>query len=210
MIHTIFRLSIYFLFLIYSIAVYGQKQVPEKVPFKDRIYVGGGLGFSVGSYSSLIDVSPIVGYAISRNFVAGIGLTYKYYRYKDYYYNYDDGSFEDFKTNMYGGSVWTRYFLTDIGVPIIENIYLHAEVEPLLFVNEYTFKPGGNYLDPFNNQYVKGKEQITLTGVFLGGGLRQMVGVRSYLYLEVLYNFNEELYSPYSNPRIRIGFAAGF
>jgi len=111
---------------------------------------------------------------------------------------------------MYGGSVWSRYFLTKTEIPVIENIFLHAEVEPLMFVNKYKLDPDGDYFDIYNNRYVNEDEKITLTGFFMGGGLRQMIGRRSYMYLELLWNFNEEFYSPYSNPRIRIGVAAGF
>lgn len=182
-------------------------------PFKDRLFVGGSLGFSVGSYSSLIEVAPIVGFAVSEKFVVGLGLTYKYYRYRDYYATIDNNGnisgVYDLKTNIYGGSFWMRYFLTGIGIPIIENIFLHAEVEPLIFNNNYRYDPGGDFYDPYWNRYSRENEQINITGFFLGGGLRQMLGQRSYLYLEVLWNFNEELYTPYSNPRIRIGIAAG-
>ncbi len=38
---------------------------------------------------------------------------------------------------MYGFSIWSRYYLSKIGIPFIENIFLHAEVEPLTFINKY-------------------------------------------------------------------------
>jgi len=200
-----------------SINVYSQsnsKPAEPKSSFADRLYFGGALGLSIGSYSSLIDLSPIVGYALTDDFIVGIGLTYKYYRYKDYYALLDDNGqvvdVFDFKTNMYGGSIWARYFLTKTEIPVIENLFLHGEVEPLTFVNNYKYSPSGNVLDRYGNRYVEEKERINMTGVFLGGGLSQPVGGRSYMYIEVLWDFNEELYSPYSNPRIRIGFAAGF
>ena len=116
----------------------------------------------------------------------------------------------DFKSNMYGASVWARYFLTKTEIPVIENIFLHGEVEYLMFINNYKLNPYGNYIDIYSNRYVYEDEKITLTGIFLGGGLRQMIGGRSYMYIELLWNLNEEYYSPYSNPRIRIGVAAGF
>ena len=207
-------LSLAFMIHVQGIAQRSDGQVKQKRPFSERIFFGGALGFSIGSYSSLIDVSPIVGYAVTNEFVAGIGLTYKYYRYKDYYALVDDNggivSLHDFKTNMYGVSFWGRYFLTKTEIPVIENIFLHAEVEPLMFVNQYKYDPDGNYRDVYNNRYVNEDERINVTGIFLGGGLRQMIGGRSYMYLELLWNVNDELYSPYSNPRIRIGIAAGF
>ena len=191
----------------------GNKDTQER-PFRERILFGGGLGFSLGSYSSMVDVSPIIGYIITNDLVAGIGFTYKYYRYEDYYALVNDNgqpiSFHDFKTNMYGLSFWTRYYLTKTEIPVIENIFLHAEIEPLMFGNKYKLDPTGDYRDVYNNRYVNEDERVNVTGYFLGGGLRQMLGGRSYMYLELLWNFNDEIYSPYSNPRIRIGIAAGF
>ena len=210
-------LTILFIVLL-SVAVFGQKkQNPNKKPFKERISIGGSLGLSFGSNSFLVEVSPMIGYAITKKFIVGIGLSYKFYKYKDYYaLTYTDSTgaiyisdLYDLKTNMYGGSVWARYFLTGIGVPVIENLFLHAEVEPLLFINNFTYNPSGIYYDPYGNRYSKNQEQISLTGIFLGGGIQQPIGGRSYMYLEILWNFNEELYSPYSNPRIRIGVAVG-
>jgi hypothetical protein len=205
------------LFFMSSLGTYAQgsgDRTTQKRPFRERIIVGGGLGFSIGSYSSLVDVSPIIGYIITNELVAGVGFTYKYYRYKDYYAlvssSGQDVSFYDFKTNIYGMSFWARYYLTKTEIPVIENIFLHAEVEPLMFVNKYTLDPAGEYRDVYGNRYVREDDRINVTGYFLGGGLRQMLGSRSYMYLELLWNFNDELYSPYSNPRIRIGVAAGF
>lgn len=192
-----------------------KKSESEKPSFKERLFIGGALGFSLGSYSSLIDVSPIIGYAVSSDLIVGVGLTYKYYQYKDYYRGLDSvgsptNDWYDFKTNMYGGSFWVRYFLSKTEIPVIENIFLHGEVEPLVFINNYSYNPQGDYIDVYGNRYINEDERISLTGVFLGGGLRQMIGGRSYMYLELLWNFNEEIYSPYSNPRIRIGVAVGF
>ncbi|MEZ5197719.1 MAG: hypothetical protein R2764_15415 [Bacteroidales bacterium] len=184
----------------------------SKIPFKERFSVGGSLGLSFGNSSTFIEVSPMLGVAISETFAVGMGLTYKFYMYRDYYKQIDKDVFYDHKTNIFGGSVWARYFLTKLEIPVIENTFLHAEVEPLVFQNNFKYvSPGmGDYRDVYGNYYTQERNQVTLTGVFLGGGLRQMLGSRSYLYLEVLWNFNEDLYSPYSNPRVRVGISAGF
>lgn len=182
----------------------------DKKPFKERLFVGGSLGFSFGSISSSVEVIPIVGYAISDNFILGLGFTYRYYVYRDFYYNIDNGEQVNYTTNLYGGSIWTRYFLSKIGIPIIENLFLHAEIEPLVYQESFKYDPNnGDYRGIDGYLYSEEKTRQTFTGIYLGGGLRQMLGQRSYMYIEVLWNFNEELYAPYSNPRIRIGVAAG-
>jgi hypothetical protein len=45
--------------------------------------------------------------------------------------------------------------------------------------------------------------------VLLGGGYRQWIGNKAFMTLMILWNVNEQLYSPYQNPVIRIGFGAG-
>jgi hypothetical protein len=197
---------------VYSTTI-GQSDKPPakpKMPFSERLLFGGSLGLSFGSQTTLVDISPIVGYAITNDFMAGIGLTYKYYQYKNYYLNLSDGSFSNLKMNIYGGSLWSRYFLTRTEIPVIENTFLHAEYEPLFIAHDHIFNPNGSYVDPFGSRFSKGKDNIALNGIFVGGGIRQPIGGRSFMYLEVLWNLNEELYSFYSNPRIRIGIAAGF
>lgn len=199
--------------ILFSSYIYGQNSTSKKSnkkPFKERLFVGGSLGFSLGSNSSSVEVSPILGYAVSSDFIIGLGFTYRYYVYKDYYFNIDNGESFNYTTNLYGGSIWARYFLSRIGIPVIENIFLHAEIEPLIYEESFKYVPtNGDYKDIYGNLYVKEKTRQTFTGFYLGGGLRQMLGQRSYMYIEVLWNFNEELYTPYSNPRIRIGVAAG-
>ncbi len=180
--------------------------------FMDRVSIGGALGFGFSSNSILVDVSPIIGYSLTDNLVVGVGLTYKYYQYNDFYQSTSDlSSFSDLKNNIYGGSVFARYFLTGIGIPVIENMFLHAEFEPLIFTSDYKFVSYtfGDFYGADGGFYVRERDQITITSYFLGGGLRQMINDRSFVYIEVLWNFNEDLYSPYSNPRIRIGISAG-
>ena len=208
----VFKILLLVLLILIGGYNYGQNSRSKKSndkSFKDRISVGGSLGFSFGNNSTLIEVSPIFGFAVTEKFVVGLGLTYKYYQYKNYYINLDNGESTDHKTNIYGASIWSRYFLTGIGIPIIENIFLHAEVEPLIFQNNFLIVPQsqGDYTDGYGSYFIKENNQVTLTGIFLGGGLQQPLGGRSYMYLEVLWNFNEELYTPYTNPRIRIGVA---
>lgn len=67
--------------------------------FLDRVYVGGGLGFSTSNNLTVITLSPIVGYMITQNLSAGLGVQYQYVNDKFFDTNY----------NIYGGNVFTRY-----------------------------------------------------------------------------------------------------
>src|SRR5687767_12584184 len=52
------------------------------VPIKERIVTGGGLGLGFGSTQDYISVSPVIGYSITKKFMAGTGITYRYTNYK--------------------------------------------------------------------------------------------------------------------------------
>jgi hypothetical protein len=208
-----FRVAFLIAILGVSAPTYGQTDKPpaqQQKSFSDRLLFGGSLGLSFGSQSTLVDVAPIVGYAITNDFMVGIGLTYKFYQYRNYYYNVSDFTFSNLKMNIYGGSLWSRYFLTRTEIPIIENTFLHVEYEPLFIAHDHSYNPTGDFIDPYGRRFSKQKENITLHGIFAGGGIRQPIGGRSFMYLEVLWNLNEDIYSFYSNPRIRIGIAVGF
>ncbi len=87
-------------FAISASAQKGDYAVEENSNFMDRVYFGGGMGLSGGSWGTSVSLSPIVGYMVSNRLSVGVGATYQYYKYKDAYYDYSD--------NRYGGSLFAR------------------------------------------------------------------------------------------------------
>ncbi len=83
-----------------SFAQKGDLVFDEQSKFTDRLYFGGGMGLSGGSWGTSISLSPIVGYMVSNRLSVGVGATYQFYKYQDNYYDYQD--------NRYGGSVFAR------------------------------------------------------------------------------------------------------
>lgn len=85
----------------FSTMVLAQKDVnfDSDPSFKDRIYFGGGLGLSMGRYQTNVSLSPIVGYMITQQWSAGVGVMYQYIKLKNY----------DFSYNVWGGKLFTRY-----------------------------------------------------------------------------------------------------
>lgn len=138
----------------------------------DKIYVGGGFGAQFGDFT-FIDVRPIVGYWFTEKFTAGAGITYWYF---------EDRVF-DISTNVWGGSVFSRYL-------ILENVFAHAEYESL------------------NGEWLLDRDRFFVNSVFLGGGYIQRFG-NAFFSLMLLYNFNESVFSPYTNPVIRFNFGIG-
>ncbi len=148
--------------------------------FSDRLFFGGNFGAGFSKDVVSLDISPIIGYRFTERFQAGPGLIYQYYK------------FFDLSTNNYGGKIFARYFL-------IPNAFAHTEIENL---NLKFFE-------------IDGAGKLTSTrrnvqSVFIGGGYRQMLGRIGGLDLLLLYNINENRFSPYQNPLIRIGFVSGF
>jgi hypothetical protein len=170
-----------------------QPDRPSK--FSDRVFFGGNLGLQFGDIT-LVDVSPLVGYRITEKVAAGVSFTYKYYHFKSFFYNQFTNSFSGLTSNIYGASIFGRYYF-------VENIFAHAEYEYL----NYTYDDFR--LNPTGTSYEKSQRTVGVPGLFLGGGYRQPVGGKVYFSIMILYNIMESQYSPYSNPIIRGGISVG-
>lgn len=156
----------------------------EKIPFKDRLVYGGNLGLQFGTVT-YVDISPTIGYKVTEKFHAGVGATYIYYSEK---YPLSNGQTYTYKTDIYGGKVFTRYY-------VLENLFLHHETE-ILNLEVY---------DLLNDKV----ERKNILSPLLGAGYIQRFGESSGLYLMVLFNLNETPDSPYTNPIIRMGLSFG-
>lgn len=162
--------------LAFSYSGYGQSGL------SNRVIVGGNLGLQFGNVT-LIDVSPTIGYMLSPHLVLGLGGTYKYYSYKNYDTRYN--------TSYYGGSTFIKYYLSNLEIGFLRDLYLHAEYELL----NYRYDSGAGY----DNERV--------LSYFVGGGYRAPVSDKVDIHLSLLYNLNDTKNSPYENPVFRIGFA---
>ncbi len=157
------------------------KNQPTLSP-SDRIFFGGDLGIQFGTVT-IINVSPLVGYRITPDLAAGIGITYQYY---------NDKRFDpDFSTSIYGGRIFGRYY-------ILDNLFAHTEYEVLNYDAVFVDGTGSLFQD-----------RITANNIYVGGGYRQPLGGKANLELMILYNINESAQSLYENPIIRMGITVG-
>lgn len=183
--------------MVFSIPSYAQFGQPDSKKntnnddFKSqkRLYIGGGLGFGISSYSTSLMVAPVVGYRLSPSFDIGGRFTYAYNRYEDPYTN-TKYSFNDF-----GLGAFARYYLF-----FFRDLFLHAEYEAINY--EYIDSQGGASLDP-------DKERRWMSGVYLGGGYRQWIGQTAFIDIAVLWNVINDIYVTTNNPIFRIGFGVG-
>ena len=161
----------------------------QKNPIWDRISVGGYIGIQFGTITN-IDITPIVTYRVAPPFFVGVGFTYMYYRYKDPY------KFYQYSAQGIGGRLFARYH-------IWQNLFVQAEYDPLNRTY-YDYQP-----DNQGNWVRTGKFNTWVHDILVGAGYRQWLGGRAFATMVVFWNVNESLYSPYSNPIIRIGFGVG-
>lgn len=97
----------------------GKVKKKSKPPRVNKWFVGGMLGAGFSSYSSYVEVSPLLGYKITPAFHVGTRITYIW------------NSFEflpDERVNLhhYGGSLFARYI-------IFKGLFGHIEYEALSF-----------------------------------------------------------------------------
>ncbi len=170
---------VFFTCLLFSALCFSQDFNPpapkkEKLPFWswDRVYTGGGIGLQFGAVT-LANIAPDIGYMITERYSAGIGLRYMYFSDKRYSPPYE--------INIYGGSIFNRFIVTDF-------LFLHGEYEVL------------------NGPWRYLNQRFWLNNVWVGGGLRQGSG-NVFLNLMALWNLNDEGYLP--NPQIRMGISVG-
>lgn len=154
----------------------------------DRVYFGGGAGFSFSDNQTNISLNPIVGYRFTSKFSSGIGLTYQYVRVEV------QPSGRKETLDNYGWSVFSRYNLT-------RQFFAQAEYERLSF--EY-----------FSDFSLENTDRQGYDSFLLGGGFVETLGGRSSAYITALYNVlydENDPIQPYSSPWvIRAGVGVGF
>ena len=159
---------------------------PERktaIPFKDRLWFGGGLGLNFGSVTA-VQIDPLVGVYIDngKRLSAGVGPSY-------YYVKYNAPGFNGSYTG-YGYRLFSRY-------RVIEQAFLHAEFYHLN-VERY------NLVEQLVRTWVP--------HLLVGGGYREPMGDRSSLYFQILWEVLQDPNSVYrgQGPIITGGVGIGF
>ncbi len=164
----------------------------------DKLVYGGGLSLGFGTVTNL-GISPIVGYRITDRAVAGIGLGYQYFRYKNAYQNPQTGSYENYNQHVFTPSVFGRYLLFD-------NFFVQAEYEyNFISYNRLAYDPNGS------GNVVNLTERVRVPALPAGIGYRQPVTDRSSFLIMALYDVLQNELSPYGKQVFfRFGFNVGF
>lgn len=172
------------LFFIFCSSAGLNAQYLENEPTKvQRIFWGGELGLSFGSYTH-IAVNPVVGYRLTNRLSAGVGVNYTYA--KSTYYNYSG--------NMYGGNIFASFtIIKDMGevLPMWGGggILLYAEYNIMNIEDYYDFP---------------GITEKWIPSPMAGPAYQTPIGPKSYMLIMLLFNFNESTLNPYPNPVIKV------
>jgi hypothetical protein len=153
-----------------------------KSSFMERSYFGGSLGLMFGSYTQ-IGIYPLYGYKINPKLSVGTMISYEYVSDKQYK--------PTFTTSTYGGSLFTRY-------RIIPQFYAHVEYAQMNYeLFDYYGGPTGREWVPF---------------LYVGGGYCQLMGGRSWMYMQILFDVLQDSRSPYESgdPIFSVGVGVGF
>lgn len=193
--------------LFFATSIFAQNPY-QKQPLASRFLYEGIVGLQFGTITA-IEVSPMVGYKVTSNFITGLGFTYQYSKYQDFYLNLENGDLADRTANITGGRIYTRYYFADWFEGLLGGLFVHGEYEHLVYSRNFKEDRNGKYVDIYGIPYSPGNQRITVPGVLVGGGLQQSIGGSAYASLLILYNLNETKDTPYSNPIFRIGIGFG-
>ncbi|WP_425392533.1 hypothetical protein [Ekhidna sp.] len=165
-------------FLLFTCGLYAQNQL------SDKIYFGGGGGFSTSSNQTNISVFPQVGYKITERYSAGVGVTYQYVKIK----RPIDASLSNF-----GWSIFNRFNIT-------RQFFAYGEFERLRFEYFTSFSPEQTAKSSFNS-------------LLLGAGYSEQLAGRASFNIMALYNIlydESDTIRPYNSPWvIRAGVGIG-
>jgi hypothetical protein len=164
----------------------------------DKLIIGGGINASFGGGYVAAGISPMLGYRITDQFSAGIGLGYLYSQIAEYVDPVDPYKVSYLRENIVYPNVWARYF-------VYRNWFVSS-----IYEYDIISERGPGY--DHNGVLTTLTLNVNNSCLFLGGGIRMPLGGRVYLYAEALYDVLQGKNSPYTigfPTTLRIGFAAG-
>jgi hypothetical protein len=206
------RFSLFFFVFasLFSLITKAQESAKQKSDdFWHRVSVGGYVSLQLGNATGIV-IAPEAQVRIIDQLYGGLGLSYQYYWYKNYYWYIDrpPTQYLNYSASVYGGRIFFRYYLRSLFDNFLGNVFAHTEYEYLYYTRPVKQDLHGNITDGYS-LYSQGKEVMEINSIFVGGGYSQPVGGKAFIDIMILFNLNDSYNSPYSNPVFRIGFGVG-
>lgn len=179
-------LSILFLASVLGLDAQYLEKDPPPSPVQ-RIFFGGNLDMGFGMVTQ-ISLSPEVGYRITNRLSAGVGIDYMFVYSEEY----------NFKGSIFGGSVFASFTVIKSLGELIP--FLGTDMGILVY-GQFSYTNMGKFYTALS-----GEEPMWIASPMLGLGFQVPIGQRSYMVLSVMYNFDESMYSIYSNPVVKVSY----
>ena len=179
-------LSILFLASVLGLDAQYLEKDPPPSPVQ-RIFFGGNLDMGFVTVTQ-ISLSPEVGYRITNRLSAGVGIDYMFVYSEEY----------NFKGSIFGGSVFASFTVIKSLGELIP--FLGTDMGILVY-GQFSYTNMGKFYTALS-----GEEPMWIASPMLGLGFQVPIGQRSYMVLSVMYNFDESMYSIYSNPVVKVSY----
>jgi len=174
-----------------------EKNEPVKNRFqKERLFTGGSANLGFSSGTTMIGLTPQLGYSVTDWMDAGITINFNYVSQRDYY------STEKWRQTTYGPGAFVRLFP-------VKFLFASAQCE-YNFINQKHILPGGSGLPSQKTSF--NANSLLVGGGYAGGREK---GNNTYYFLSIAWDVMGDKNSPYldnlgrSNPIIRAGYNIG-
>lgn len=182
---TVFILSVFLGFI--QVAAAQQSDGSQGFD-KSRLFGGGNFGLNFGTYT-IINVSPQIGYYLTDQFAAGVGVNYIHYGYNDTYYQ------EKYAQSYAGVNVFGRFYP-------LRQFFIQAQPELNYLWGKINFYGTDQSIAKIPTQFVP--------SLLLGGGAAIPAG-RGAVTISILYDVLQNQYSPYYHQALYgLGYNIGF
>lgn len=157
--------------LTFSTQAQNQNEIDKRSDWQERIFMGGNMGLQFGQ-DTYVNLSPTMGYRITNEVSAGVGVSYIYTK-----------RFNQSRTH-YGGNVFSRVNLFDPFFAMAQYEYLSVDIgaegkrlglKSFLVGGGVQQPLGGNAVASFtvmyNLSYVEGEPSAYNSPIVIGGGI---------------------------------------
>jgi hypothetical protein len=167
------------------------EEEPVKKGFdKEKLFFGGNFGLGFGNVSTLINISPQVGYRFNRYLAAGVGVNFIY---SSYHYQYTVPEYKE-QYGVTGMNVFGRVYPIDF-------LFLQLQPEMNYTWGKYKFYDGTPDL----------KQDSKFVPSLLGGAGAAIPAGRGAFIVMVQYDLLQNVRSPYGNRAFfNFGYNFGF